>query len=134
MAGIYNILKTKAGQSLLNWTSDTIKAALLRGYSFDASHSVWADVSAYEVTGIGYDDGGVTLGSKSITQDDNADLTKYIAENATWSNSSITADSMVIYNSANGYLMAHFDFGQDYISDNGTFSPQITDGVYFTIS
>ena len=53
----------------LNYLSDTVNVALVTAsYTLNLAHTVWADVSANEVTnGDGYTTGGVALASKTLT-------------------------------------------------------------------
>jgi|GEM_PF-6633235 len=56
--------------SCVDWEADTVKLALLgTGYAFDAGHSVFADVSANEITGTNYTAGGQALSGKAATPD-----------------------------------------------------------------
>lgn len=76
-----------------NWTSDTIKVALLTsGYSFSSAHTTFADASANEVSnGNGYTTGGVTLANPTKS-DTNLD-----ADDATWTALTKTFRGAVVY-------------------------------------
>lgn len=67
---IYPIAKKLIPNGSINLLSDTIKVALLYGYTFDVSHDYWNDVSSYEISPTGtYPAGGVALSSKVIDLD-----------------------------------------------------------------
>ena len=48
-------------------TTDNTVTWYCWGYAPPPSHTIWADVSANEITGTGYSAGGVTLASKTVT-------------------------------------------------------------------
>lgn len=48
-------------------TGDTIKCALVTGYTFSHAHDFWDDASASEESGTGYTTGGETIGSWTVT-------------------------------------------------------------------
>ena len=51
----------------IDWTSDTIKGALVLNYTFSAAHDYFNDVEANEITGTGYTEDGQSLGTCTIT-------------------------------------------------------------------
>lgn len=51
----------------IDWTSDTIKGALVNGYTFSAAHDYFNDAEPSEVTGTGYTEDGQSLGTCTIT-------------------------------------------------------------------
>jgi len=79
---LYNHVGELLGLGALAWGADTLKLALLgSGYVFDAEHTAFADIAAYEVSGEGYAAGGLALSgatvirSSAVTALDAADLT-----------------------------------------------------------
>jgi hypothetical protein len=65
--------------------ADTIKVALVAAHTPDIdADDFWDDVSADEVSGAGYTAGGVTLGSKAVTQDNTDDEGVFDAADASW--------------------------------------------------
>lgn len=94
---IYNHFKElllEGGVDLLN---DTIKAALVTGYTVDIdAHDHWDDVSASEESGTGYTAGGATLGNKTVTQDDTDDEGVFDADDVTWSGLDVGTPSHAI--------------------------------------
>lgn len=80
--------------------NDTLKVALMSpSYSFDATQTSWASVSANEIAnGNGYTDGGETITTATITQ--SAGSVKFTCDNPSWvaSGGDIgPAESAVIY-------------------------------------
>ena len=71
---------------LVDLDTDTIKVALVNGYTFnvDNNHG-YADFSANEITATGYSAGGATLASLTITTNDGSDYGKWDAADVTWS-------------------------------------------------
>lgn len=65
------------------------------GYSPPSSHSVFADVSANEITGTGYTAGGATLTGKTLTQ--TRHTVTYTADPVVWTGAVITMRYAVIY-------------------------------------
>ena len=82
---LVNSLRKYLGDGTIDWDSDTVKVAMLTSaYTLNAAHSVFADVSANQVTaGGGYSAGGVALANKSVSL--TGAVAKYLADPATWS-------------------------------------------------
>ena len=106
--------------------TDTIKIALVTGYTFSAAHTKWSDVSTYEITGTGYSSPGATItttvGSSSTTAQ-----FKITGNSQTWTSSTITASGAVIYkylsgDATNSPLIAWIDFQESKSSTNGDFA------------
>lgn len=66
-AHIAGPLLAEALNKEVDYDTDTIKGALVTGYTFSGTDAHWSDVSSHEVTGTGYTAGGATLASKTIT-------------------------------------------------------------------
>lgn len=100
--------------------ADTYKIAL-----FTDSATLGAGTTAYstsnEIEGAGYSVGGKTLtGFTSGLDGSTAYLTFTDVE---WTNATITARGCLIYNSSkSNKAVAVFDFGQNVVSTNGTFT------------
>jgi hypothetical protein len=75
-----------------DWNSNTIKLALVTSsYTFSAAHTIWGDVSSYEVaTGDGYTTGGATV---TCT----ASNTALSSSNVTWTTLTKTFRGAVLY-------------------------------------
>lgn len=103
---VYSPAALALGTAGFNLSTDTIMCALLgSGYTPNAtSHSLYSDVSAQEVTGTGYTQGGLALTSQSWTT--SAGTATFTAANVTWANSTITARYAVLVRRAGGSLVA----------------------------
>ena len=131
-AGLYGVpVKNQYdGTAVTDWDTDTIKTALLTGYTFaQDTHDFFDDVSASEVPATGnYTAGGATLGTKTATYDTATDQTRLDAADTTWPSSTISATDAVVYKStgtpATSPLIAAVDFGATVSTTAGTF--QIT--------
>lgn len=98
---VYANALDQALQGKINWTSDTIKLALVTSsYSPNlGSDKYWSTPQAYETSGTGYTAGGVTLSSITHT------VTAANSWSTTRANSTAyTYGQLVIPASANGYL------------------------------
>lgn len=100
--------------------ADTYKIAL-----FSDAATLSAATTAYattnEVTGAGYTQGGKTLTGFASGLDG---TTAYLTfTDVSWDSATITARGCLIYNSSkSNKAVAAFDFGQNVISTNGTFT------------
>lgn len=126
---MYGSFLMKALNKEVDWDSDTIKVALVSAaYTPNQdSHDYWDDVAANEVTGTGYTAGGATLAGKTVTYDSANNVVVLDANDAVWSNSTITARYAVIYDdsgatNAQKVLVGYVDFGSDQSSTNGNFT------------
>lgn len=124
----YGSLIAKAFNKEVDFDSDTIKVALLSS-SYTPNQDTddyWNDVSSYEVTGTGYTAGGATLANKSVTYTSGTNVTKFDADDVSWTSSTITARYAVIYDStgtaSTSALIGYVDFGSNQSSSSGTFS------------
>lgn len=101
----------------INWTSDTIKVALIgSGYTPDQdTHRYFSSVVASEASGTGYSAGGVTLASKTITYSSGTNTVTLDCADPTWGGTSITYRYAVFYVStgtdATSPLLAYVDLG-----------------------
>lgn len=115
--------------SLLKNTYTTQTAATIG----QATHTAYADISTYEVTGggtTGYTAGGQNLSAGNTVV---ADTTNHLAywdttTDPSWTTSYITARYAVVYKThtqaTNASIVCCFDFGSDQTSTNGTFTIQ----------
>jgi hypothetical protein len=124
----YGSLIAKAFNKEVDFDSDTIKVALLSS-SYTPNQDTddyWNDVSSYEVSGTGYTAGGATLANKSVTYTSGTNVTKFDADDVSWTSSTITARYAVIYDStgtaSTSALIGYVDFGSNQSSSSGTFS------------
>lgn len=114
---------TSSMNDLSDNTNTVVKCALLTSnYTPDmAAHSVWSDISADEVsdTSTGYTAGGVELTNKSVNQ--TSGQTTFSADDAVWTDSTISADYAVAYEEGTGTLISLVTFDSTQDSDNGEF-------------
>ena len=111
---LYTAFKRDALKKIHDLVNDDIKVALVNGYTVDQDgHAGYSDITNEVANGNGYTTGGVSLTSKAVTADNTNHRGKYSADNASWSDSTITATGAVIYNNtASGKpLIAYIDFG-----------------------
>ena len=100
--------------------SDTYKIALFSdAATLNAATTAYATTN--EVTGAGYTQGGKTLTGFASGLDG---TTAYLTfTDVSWDSATITARGCLIYNSSkSNKAVAAFDFGQNVISTNGTFT------------
>lgn len=123
---IYNSGKVALAKAEINWTTDTIKAALCTStYTPNQdSHTYFSDVTN-EVTGTNYTAGGFTLTSPTVTQDNTNN--RAVIDAADISNASTSIASyryIVVYKStgvsSTSKLIALIDLGSDFTVDNAT--------------
>lgn len=101
---VFNDFKEQLFKKVHDMVNDTIKVTLHTSYTPNIdSHQVRADVSSTEYsTASGYTAGGVTLGSKAVTQDDTNDRAAFDAADAAWTSlgplSPATPSHAIIWN------------------------------------
>lgn len=101
---VYNDFKEQLFKKVHDMVNDSIKVTLHTSYTPNIdTHQVRADVSATEYsTASGYTAGGVTLGSKAVTQDDTNDRAAFDAADAAWTSlgplSPATPSHAIIWN------------------------------------
>lgn len=101
---VYNDLKEQLFKKVHDFVNDTFKVTLHTGYTPNIdTHQVWADVSSTEYgSGSGYTAGGVTLASKTVTQDNTNDRAAFDAADAQWTSlgplSPATPSHAIIWN------------------------------------
>lgn len=85
--------------------SDTIVAVLLSASYTPGrtTHSLWSDVSAYEVTGTNYSAGGTALANKSMTHSGGTGT--WDADDVSWASATVAAKYIVLVRRAAGSLV-----------------------------
>ena len=80
-----NQMKAWLFGGILDLDTDTVKVALVNGYTFnpDNNHG-YANFSANEITATGYSAGGASLTGLTITTNDTGDYGKWDAGDVTW--------------------------------------------------
>lgn len=128
-----NKYKELLHKKVINFSSDTFKIILMRaGFTYNvASHSVYADVSAFEMpTAYGYTIGGVTLSGVAITVSTVVNASIVTWNNASWTatGGSLIASGAIIYDDTvtspvADPIVGYIDFLGNMITyDGGTFT------------
>jgi len=132
-SGIYDDFKEDLMMGDVDLEADTIKVALLDdSHAFDATDSVWGDISANEISGTGYTAGGATLASLAVTVA--ANTAKFDAADSAWTTATFSAWHAVIYDTTNtSSLIASFDFGSEKSLTAGTFTVSWGTGGIITL-
>jgi len=95
----------------------------------------WSEISAsWEITGTGYDAGGIALSGQSIIQDNVNNLSKFDADDVTWSNATLTSYGAAISRQSDGLLVCLVDFSGAKSSTNGDFTVQWNSDGILTLS
>jgi hypothetical protein len=125
----YGSLIAKAFNKEVDFDSDTIKVALVSSsYTPNQdTHDYWDDVATNEVSGTGYTAGGATLTTKTVGYTSGTNVTKFDADDVSWTTSTITARYAIVYDASPATnaakpLIGYVDFGSDQSSSSGTFS------------
>jgi len=123
-SSVYNSFKARIMDGTIDLDTHVINVALFSSaYSVDIdADEDWADISADEISGVGYTAGGSPL-TVTISIDDTDDEGVFDAGNARWTNSTITARGAVIYDNTatSSPLICWIDFGSDKSSSSGDF-------------
>lgn len=121
--GLLNVAK-----GLIDLDTDTFKIMLTTSTYTPVkdTHNFRDDVTN-EVTGTGYTSGGATLAGVSVTYDAASDQVQISWTDPTWTSSTITARTAVIYKSRGGAssadeLLAYCTESGDIVSTGGTFT------------
>ena len=96
---LYNNFKEQLMLAAINLDTDTIKVALVAGYTPDIdTHATFADISAVEESGTGYTTRGATVANTTVTQDNTNDRAVFDGDNVTWTGLNVgTPSHAVIY-------------------------------------
>ena len=124
---------------IVDLDTDTIKVALVNGYTFNADNNHgYANFSANEISATGYSAGGATLTGLTITTNDTGDYGKWDAANVTWASlAAATITAALIYDDtmtapvADG-LLAEVEIGTN--SNGGNYSINWNAGGIIQIS
>ena len=129
-----NALKNDLALDLDDTTADRFKAMLVTSsYTPNfGTHDFKSDVTN-EVSGTGYDAGGKSLTSVTLTQ--SGGTITFDAADLTWASSTITARGAVVYDDSltNDPLIAYIDFGADKSSSAGDFVLSFNASGIFTL-
>ena len=129
-----NALKNDLALDLDDTTADRFKVMLVTSsYTPDfGTHDFKSDVTN-EVSGTGYDAGGKSLSSVTLTQ--SGGTITFDAADLTWASSTITARGAVVYDDSltNDPLICYIDFGADKSSSAGDFVLTFNASGIFTL-
>ena len=129
-----NALKNDLALDLDDTTADRFKVMLVTSsYTPNfGTHDFKSDVTN-EVSGTGYDAGGKSLSSVTLTQ--SGGTITFDAADLTWASSTITARAAVVYDDSltNDPLIAYIDFGADKSSSAGDFVLSFNASGIFTL-
>ena len=128
-----NALKNDLALDLDDTTADRFKVMLVTSsYTPDfGTHDFKTDVTN-EVTGTGYDAGGKSLTSVTLTQ--SGGTITFDAADVTWTSSTITARGAVVYDTTtSNALICYIDFGADKSSSAGDFVLTFNASGIFTL-
>jgi hypothetical protein len=129
-----NALKNDLALDLDDTTADRFKVMLVTSsYTPNfGTHDFKSDVTN-EVSGTGYDAGGKSLSSVTLTQ--SGGTITFDAADLTWASSTITARGAVVYDDSltNDPLICYIDFGADKSSSAGDFVLTFNASGIFTL-
>jgi hypothetical protein len=131
----YGALLNDLGRGIHHFATDTYKFALLgSGYSFDIdNHKVFSDVSASEITGVGYTQGGTALSNITYTYQNGNDRSVLTADPVLWPELTANIRYCVLYqvgsDDANSPLVGVVDFGQERGYNGEPFQLSFPNGV-----
>ncbi len=118
----------------INLSSDTIKMALYSGQSHDQNTGAYTTTG--QVSGSGYSAGGATMSGASQTTDTTNHVSFYDWNDVSWSSSTITADSCLVYDdtvtSVADVSIYVGSFSGSKSSSSGTFSVVLPAAAYNT--
>lgn len=135
---IYGNLPMKLGNKEIDLDTDDIKIMLCTSSYVpnQDTHIYKSSITNEVANGNGYTTGGISLANKALSYDAGTNVTKFDADDVSWTTSTITARYAVIYDNtpatdAEKSLIAYIDFGTDQSSSNGTFSIAFnTSGIF----
>jgi hypothetical protein len=113
----YDWLPNHLSNQLIDLDSDTIKAILVNGYTYNTAHNFYDDITGELSTANGYTHGGQTLTTKSLTTNTTAHTTVWTSDPLVWtaSGGSLVATGCVLYKDTGSAptspLIGYIDFG-----------------------
>jgi len=120
-AKLYGKFLENLAKKQIDLVNDTIKVMLCASaYIPDQdAHGSKTDVTN-EITGTGYTAGGATLANKTVTYTGATNVLKFDADDVSWTDSTLTFRTAVIYDATNNALIGYVDYGADKSSEAGT--------------
>lgn len=116
------------GANPVNFLSDTIKVLLTTSsYTPNQDTNAFKSDVTNEVTGTGYSAGGMTLASKTLTYNSGTKTITFDAADVSWTSSTITARTAVVYDGTPGSdatrpLFVYDQSSTDVVSTGGTWA------------
>lgn len=114
--------------SPINWTSDTIKVALVTSSYTPAQDTdqYWSVPQANEISGTGYTAGGIALSGKSVGTVVSPHEIPLLASNISWTTATFSCSFAVVYKNtgtpSTSPVMGYVDFGGAESVTSGTFA------------
>lgn len=136
---IFNEFLLALATQNLDLETDSIRVALFpEAYTANRdTHQFWSNISASQCTGAGYTAGGKLLTGASLAKLDASDSVRFLGDDVSWIESTITARYAVLYQDtgdpATSVLIAAIDFGSSKSSVNGTFTVEWNDNGILTL-
>ena len=120
-AKLYGKFIENLAKKQIDLVNDSIKVMLCTSsYIPDQdTHEHKVDVTN-EITGTGYTAGGVALATKTVTYTGATNVLKFDADDVSWTNSTFTFRTAVIYDATTNDLIGYVDYGADKSSEAGT--------------
>jgi hypothetical protein len=131
--------QASAGDLIANiWLANPLKVALLSSAYVPNrdTHKLWSDVSAAQITGLGYTAGGQALTGKSKNYDAAADRTNLLAADNVWPDSTFSTAFAVVYDDSGGkplWSLVDFEGTKDVISGVFTIDWATVGLLYVTV-
>lgn len=126
---VYGLAQDHTWNAMIDWTADTIKAALTNSTEVPDQDldDFWNDAEANEITGTGYTAGGATLTTPTRTYTAGTNVLKLDADDVAWTTASFTARNAHVYKDRGGLtsadeLISYITFGADETVATGTFT------------
>ena len=134
-AKLYGKFIENLAKKQIDLVNDSIKVMLCTSsYIPDQdTHEHKVDVTN-EITGTGYTAGGVALATKTVTYTGATNVLKFDADDVSWTESTLTFRTAVIYDATNNDLIGYVDYGADKSSEAGTVTIPWDAAGIFTIT
>jgi len=132
---VTNIYKNLATGGSVSLSADTFYCALLNSTITSEDTSAiqrfesYSDVSAYEVTGVGYSTSGEQLTSLSLSASDEGNNTVWVADDLSWTNATFDASGAVIYKDGGYPVVGVISFTTEQSVSNSSFNLKFTNGA-----
>ena len=120
----YNKVMEHAGKAVLNLATDTFKAILVNGYTFDPTDDAITDIGPVEIAaGNGYTTGGITLTGVAYAYNSLVNKVKWSSNNIIWTaagGSIGPATGAIIVDTTANKVVLYIDFGTSQIATDSS--------------